>query len=624
MKTNQTIFDITKHTLDISSLYNYHNDGLIFTPTNVGISVFKTENIAFRCTWFESYKWKPSNHNTIDFLINIVQDNSGIDSIYNVYTSADENEMVYLQYKKIHLYCGYVVDNTMNPMYTVLKNNTINTMNPNNNNHNHNNYRPYKFRPCNPSDPYAYICNIQYHCDGTMRTENGEKIENNCIIEFRYDTSSIRYTNDNAWNWIPSRVRYDKTKELRDELKRRENDKKEELSINYGNSYKVANDIWTSIHNPISYTNITTGTIKNTSDNTDVYYKPYKNRNQSTIALRNFHNKYIKHTLLLSISKLVTCVNKTLIDVSVGKAGDLYKWIDAKLHFVYGIDINNDNIQNKTDGACVRYLHSCNDNNKLLALFSIGDTSKNIKNGECYNINEIQTATNNIVGIHDNFQTTPQLTISASISHHIFGIQQYHQIEHIPYGICQEGFSISSLQFSLHYYFKDINTLRSLLCNIIECTKISGYFIGTCYDGTKLFHKLQENNIVIKNNVTNNTILEIQKLYTKDIFNDDETSLGYAIKVWQESIHKYNNEYLINFPFFIQLCKEYGLEPLDDIIAKDIGIIHAFASFEDLYIQLQDKHNLHPTTKYGKALFMTEEEKEISFLNKIFVFKRIK
>ena len=33
----------------------------------------------------------------------------------------------------------------------------------------------------------------------------------------------------------------------------------------------------------------------------------------------------------------------TLLDVSVGKGGDIYKWINAKLSFVVGIDINRDN-----------------------------------------------------------------------------------------------------------------------------------------------------------------------------------------------------------------------------------------------------------------------------------------
>ena len=47
-----------------------------------------------------------------------------------------------------------------------------------------------------------------------------------------------------------------------------------------------------------------------------------------------------------------------LIDYAVGKGGDLPKWINAKLSFVLGIDIaRKDNIENRLDGACARYLN---------------------------------------------------------------------------------------------------------------------------------------------------------------------------------------------------------------------------------------------------------------------------
>ena len=46
----------------------------------------------------------------------------------------------------------------------------------------------------------------------------------------------------------------------------------------------------------------------------------------------------------------------TLIDMSVGKAGDIQKWLDSNLSFVFGIDYSKDNIENKMDGACARYI----------------------------------------------------------------------------------------------------------------------------------------------------------------------------------------------------------------------------------------------------------------------------
>ena len=44
------------------------------------------------------------------------------------------------------------------------------------------------------------------------------------------------------------------------------------------------------------------------------------------------------------------------MDMSVGKAGDIQKWLDSKLSFVFGIDFAKDNIENRMDGACARYI----------------------------------------------------------------------------------------------------------------------------------------------------------------------------------------------------------------------------------------------------------------------------
>ena len=41
----------------------------------------------------------------------------------------------------------------------------------------------------------------------------------------------------------------------------------------------------------------------------------------------------------------------------MGKGGDLPKWIYSNLSFVFGMDISRDNIENKIDGACARYIN---------------------------------------------------------------------------------------------------------------------------------------------------------------------------------------------------------------------------------------------------------------------------
>ena len=42
--------------------------------------------------------------------------------------------------------------------------------------------------------------------------------------------------------------------------------------------------------------------------------------------------------------------------MSVGKGGDLWKWYEAKLGFVLGLDLSKMNIEDRKDGACARYI----------------------------------------------------------------------------------------------------------------------------------------------------------------------------------------------------------------------------------------------------------------------------
>ena len=70
----------------------------------------------------------------------------------------------------------------------------------------------------------------------------------------------------------------------------------------------------------------------------------------------------------------------TLIDQSVGKAGDFPKWKAAKLSFIFGIDYSKDNIENRINGACARYLNEKMRYRSLpKVLYLHGDSSLNLE-----------------------------------------------------------------------------------------------------------------------------------------------------------------------------------------------------------------------------------------------------
>ena len=119
----------------------------------------------------------------------------------------------------------------------------------------------------------------------------------------------------------------------------------------------------------------------------NVYYNRTTNKT-FTRGLRDFHNKYVKRKLITDVSKR----GDTLIDMTVGKAGDLSKWIDARLSFVFGVDVSKDNIENRIDGACARYLKMHKKYSSLpRALFAHANSSLNITSGEAFYNRKRQT-----------------------------------------------------------------------------------------------------------------------------------------------------------------------------------------------------------------------------------------
>lgn len=61
----------------IETDYKYVTDGLIFTPCNTGVGGSAPGQVGpldRKFTWALSFKWKPPQYNTVDFLVTTVKD----------------------------------------------------------------------------------------------------------------------------------------------------------------------------------------------------------------------------------------------------------------------------------------------------------------------------------------------------------------------------------------------------------------------------------------------------------------------------------------------------------------------------------------------------------------------
>jgi len=610
----QTIFQgcnlILKKVND--GLFEYHTDGLIFTPALLGVGANKVGETVkpLSTTWNYSFKWKPVEQNTIDFLISVKKLPNGGDFVGNKFESgldmAQAAQLV--QYKTVILRVGFN-ENDQRHAFTNPCQDIIEDKIPSyaGDQEDEDAYKPVQFFPTEPADPTAGLANIWLENSASeekvMMTEEKEVIEDNMIVEFSYDV------NRNAgWQWKPLRVRYDKTAMFRAGLK------------NYGNAYHVANSNWRTIHNPITAMMISTGANLPTGlgdEDDDVYYNR-KAGKSLTNPLRDFHNRYVKKSLLNSVARR----GDTLIDLAVGKGGDFPKWIGANLKFVFGIDISRDNIQNRLDGACVRYLKNKRQKkNTPDALFVVGNSSVNIRSGDALYSEKDKQITRAVFG-------------EGPKDAKALGKGVYKE-----YGIAQDGFDICSIQFAVHYMFENQETLQNLLRNVSEVTKVGGYFIGTSYDGKAMFNLLKGvkegesmtgtgtgANEVLTDSDTLDKLWEVTKRYTRKEFEDNSSCVGYAIDVYQESINKVFREYLVNYDYLTQLLENYGfvLVTKDDLREKPITNSTGF--FGELFTQMNNdiKRNPRLARDFKEAPAMSAAERQISFLNRYFIYKKVR
>ncbi len=481
-------------------------------------------------TWTKLFKWKPSKYNSFDFLVKVEknENNRDIKSPYIMYR--DNGETLVHQYKTLILYVGRLEFS---------------------NNQKKHIYKPIEFNPLNEDDEKSMKINrakILLDRNGKMLaldplTGQYSELLDDTIIEFVYDKNKTEF------NWIPIRVRHDKTERY-----------KEGEAI-YGNNEKTANDLWNSVIYPLTFEELSLGSIsKEDISNNKSYYACQEYDSNKRLPLQNFHNLVVKMNL---IKEVVPKNNGKLLDLACGKAGDLSKWSNAKYKMVISIDIDKQCLE-----YAIKYYDNYKNGNKPEVDFIWGDTSKLIFPNYKAAMNE-----------------EARIKIKNDIpSKYIF--------------------DVVSLQFCLHYYFESEIKLRTLLQNINDNLKIGGYLIGTSFDGERVVKALKGKTL-LEGKINDKLIWKITKLYKGAIFNSSKSQYNKNIDVYVSSIDTTHTESLINFKFFEIMLNEYGFEKIKVI------------EFAKIYEDINKNSNI------GKISKMSEEEKDFSFLNNTFIFKKI-
>ena len=194
------------------------------------------------------------------------------------------------------------------------------------------------------------------------------------------------------------------------------------------------------------------------------------------------------------------------------------------------------------------------------------------------------------------------------------------------HGKVHNGFDVSSCQFAIHYMFENNRTFYNFIRNVAECTKLYGYFIATCYDGRTIFNMLKKKKKEESSEiyVDDKKVWSITKRYDSVTFEDNESCLGYKIDVYQDSINQTLPEYLVNFDFLTSTMDKYGFSLITKDEARQMKLPEGSGMFSELFNIMENDVNKNPekASDYKDALYMKDYEKDISFLNRFFIYKK--
>ena len=563
----------------------YETDGLIFTPNALALPM----GIG---AWPAQFKWKPVSKNTVDFLVIVERkkDDAGnilADEIIQTEVRPDTNELV--QYKTLRLYVGSVRDEAFkDPRQTILE--LLPLPGPD-----RDDYRPIVFYPLDPPDVFASICHVPIVTDGRETdiaesvircAMDGQPIESNMIVEMSYNPDAAP-----GWRWVPERIRWDKTEAYRRG--------KVGGSLN---AEKVADSVWASIHDPITE-EMVRGDVELPSESMmnevapaveKVYVIKADPRNEFKVrSLRDFHN-FIKGTHLFG---RVLKAGGALLDLGCGKGGDIGKWAAARIGWALCVDVAEDSILNKRDGAYRRYL-----NYKL----SVPDIAPMVFiHGRCER--PLNTGDAGIDPMNPGLLRALYGTSGGSVI-----VPPFFKEAGLV-GRAAEKFDVISSMFTLHYFFADPTTRDGFLNNIAENLKVGGFFIGCCFDGETVYNSLSKLALagVLTGKEGDAEVWSIEKQY--DVLPDElalpdtEAGLGRKIKVNFITIGEGHEEYLVNFEHLKKQLAGMGVDVLTPDELTSLGLSESTGLFKKMY---------------RESFRMPPKLREFSFLNRWFIFRR--
>ena len=485
----------TKFTNKQSNL-PYKLDGIIYTPINQD---YKTPTNDQSNKNIHEYKLKPLSHLTIDFYIEFDKN----PKTHQITTIFDKTQGDIEFYK-----CNLFVNDTSN----------------------HAKHIPIPFRK-EANGHFTYIPII----DNMVKDKAGTIITDKTVVEFSYNPN----LSDN-FRWVPIKCRLDKTDTLKLYKK------------NYGNNKLTADYIWEIISNPITFDDIAilatekyntySQKLKETIQ-TKLIDTYYQHKTGLVLPMRAFHNS-IKSSILSIYCKPYfknkQIIQKTVLDIGVGRGGDLSKYYIAGVKKIVGVDLDDSSFY-IPNGTLDKFKKVTNPRNILLPII---------------NLDKLETK---MEGVFIKANAGHELTVVTQSK--VLDNNTSKNKELITKHLQSQKFDVISCQFTIHYMFKSESNVQSFFNNVNNLLNKDGYLLVTCFDGNLVNNILNKNNGVFNISYSDQkgqsvSLFNIEKLYKDDEF---DKSFNLPINVMNNLYSSTGKvEYLVLKDVLIEYATKFG------------------------------------------------------------------
>lgn len=541
----------------------YSLDGIIFTPLEQKYTrELKEQKLPI-------YKYKPPHLNSIDVYIKFER-NRDTGELLRVFDNSLPDTLEFSSYQVASIFVGDKIGDSE---------------------------KPVPFNPDRKSNK-IYLPIIK----GQVRDIKGNIVENNTVVEIVYDNNSklpLQY------KWSVIRTRWDKTEFVIKHKKK------------YGNYKLVADKIWKSIKEAVTFNEINNLSNPNTyttqmnilksrldsrvissQRQQDKYYQKITNLAK---PMREFHN-WIKSILIYTYASPLSDKmgenkkRQSFLDIGCGRGGDILKVYHARVGEYVGVDVDFEGIYSATDGAISRF-------NYLKKKFpDFGKVSYLQADG----------------GIQFNVDSQEKALTSLS-----------NENKNMIQKIFKQGknFDVFNFQFSIHYLFANKQTINNMISNIKTYLNEGGYVLITLFDAERVHNILKNGDyksMYTDEEGNRNMFYEIKKKYDGELSNNVGNSIDVHMS-WINEEDKYIEEFLVTKELMIKTMKEAECKLVDTDLFENLY------NLNKPYFSNVIKYEENPKNKqfyekvagfYEKLTGVDKESKDYSFLYRYFVFRK--